>query len=98
MFFLLISKNMKLIKIFFTIFIVIILLSKLSFSEDDFLDYKLNVLVNTDNNISTKNVADNEIIKGTLSRNTTYGAIWGVVFITTRFVQVANATSKENRK
>ena len=57
---------MNLIKFYLAVFIISISLFKLSFATEDFLDYKLNVIVNTDNNISKKNVADDEIIKGTL--------------------------------
>ena len=57
---------MSIIKIFLTLFIINISLSKFSFATEDFLDYKLNVIINTNNNISKKNVAKDEIIKGTL--------------------------------
>ena len=68
---------MNLKNIFLIIFIINISLSKLSLATEDFLDYKFNVIINTDNNISTKNVAQDEIINGTLFgkiENTSYEA------------------------
>ena len=66
MFFLLFFIGMNLINFFLTIFIINISFSKQSYANEDFLDYNLSVIVSTDNNISIKNVAQDEIITGTL--------------------------------
>ncbi|MBV68584.1 MAG: hypothetical protein CMJ08_02140 [Pelagibacterales bacterium] len=68
---------MNLIKFYLALFIISLSLSKLAFATEDFLDYKLDIIVNTDNDISKKNVAEDEIIKGTLFgkiKNTSYKA------------------------
>jgi hypothetical protein len=57
---------MNLINLFLTILIINISFSKQSFANEDFLDYSLSVIISTDNNISIKNVAQDEIITGTL--------------------------------
>ena len=56
---------MNFIKYFLAIYIIIIYPKNL-IASDDFLNYNLNVIINTDNNITLKSVAQDEIIKGTL--------------------------------
>ena len=77
MIFLLAFKSMNFIKIFLILLSLKNSILKPLLATEDFLDYKLSVIVNTDNNISIKSVAQDEIIKGTLYgkvENTSYDA------------------------
>ena len=57
---------MNLKSFFLLVLIINCLFAKLSLASEDFLDYKLKVILNTDNKISLKSIAQDDIIKGTL--------------------------------
>ena len=68
-------KNMAFLRFLINVLILSLLFTNNLYSSEDFLDYKLDITIDPESRISMKNIAENEIIKGTIfgkTNNTPY--------------------------